>query len=92
MVQWLRLPASMAEGAGLISGQGTKILHAVTCDKKKNTFFWGGLVFKVMKMGFPGGSVVKHQHANAGDMGLISDPGRFHMQLSSGATTIKPVL
>ena len=49
-------------------------------------------VFKAMKMGFPGGSVVKHQPANAGDMGSISDPGRFHMQLSSGATTIKPVL
>ena len=32
VVQWLRLSASMAEGAGLISDQGTKILHAVTCD------------------------------------------------------------
>ena len=33
VVQWLRLPASMAGGAGLISGRGTKILHAVTCDQ-----------------------------------------------------------
>ena len=29
--------------------------------------------------GFPGGSVVKNPLANAGDMGLIPDPGRSHM-------------
>ena len=29
--------------------------------------------------GFPGGAVVKNPPANAGDIGLISDPGRFHM-------------
>ena len=29
--------------------------------------------------GFPGGSVVKNPPANAGDMGLISGPGRSHM-------------
>ena len=35
-VQWLRLCASNAEGAGLIPGQGTKIPHAVQhCQKKK---------------------------------------------------------
>lgn len=28
---------------------------------------------------FPGGSVVKNWPADAGDMGLISDPGRPHM-------------
>ena len=28
-------------------------------------------------MGFPDGSVVKNLLANAGDAGLISDPGRF---------------
>ena len=28
---------------------------------------------------FPGGPVVKNPLANAGDMGLIPDPGRFHM-------------
>ena len=28
--------------------------------------------------GFPGGSVVKNPPANAGDMGLISGPGRSH--------------
>ena len=29
VVQWLRLQASIAGGAGSIPGQGTKILHAV---------------------------------------------------------------
>jgi len=29
--------------------------------------------------GFPGGSVVKNPPANAGDTGLIPDPGRPHM-------------
>ena len=29
--------------------------------------------------GFPGGSVVKNPPANAGDTGLIPDPGRSHM-------------
>ena len=29
--------------------------------------------------GFPGGSVVKNPLADAGDMGLIPDPGRSHM-------------
>ena len=29
--------------------------------------------------GFPGGSVVKNPPANAGDMGLIPDLGRFHV-------------
>ena len=28
---------------------------------------------------FPGGPAVKNLPANAGDMGLIPDPGRFHM-------------
>ena len=30
-------------------------------------------------MDFPGGPVVKNLPANAADMGLISDLGRFHM-------------
>ena len=34
-------------------------------------------------LGFPGGSVVTNLPANAGDMGLISGPGRFHMPQSS---------
>ena len=29
--------------------------------------------------GFPGGSVVKNPPCDAGDMGLIPDPGRSHM-------------
>ena len=33
--------------------------------------------------GFPDGSVVKNVSANAGDTGLIPDPGGFHMLLSN---------
>ena len=32
---------------------------------------------------FPGGSLVKNPHASAGDIGLISDPGRSHMPRSN---------
>ena len=34
---------------------------------------------KAVTQDFPGGSVVKNLHANAGGMGLIPGPGRFHM-------------
>ena len=34
-VQWLRLRTSTAGGAGLISGQGTKIPHAAWRGQKK---------------------------------------------------------
>ena len=34
-------------------------------------------------MDFHGGSVVKNLPANAGDTGLIPDPGRFHMLRSN---------
>ena len=34
MVQWLRLLASTAEGAGSIPGQETKISHGTRHDKK----------------------------------------------------------
>ena len=34
-VQWLRLHAPTAGGAGSIPGQGTKILHAAPCGQKK---------------------------------------------------------
>ena len=48
-------------------------------------------------MDFPGGPVVKNSAANAGDMGLIPGPGRFHMQLSPSANygsphTLEPML
>ena len=36
MVQWLGLQASAARGADLIPDQGTRILHAVKHDQKKN--------------------------------------------------------
>ena len=35
MVQWLRLHATNAEGAGSIPGQGTKIPHAMWHGQKK---------------------------------------------------------
>ena len=35
------------------------------------------IVFHILK--FPGGPVVKDLPVNAGDTGLIPDPGRFHM-------------
>ena len=34
--------------------------------------------FLKSKESFPGGLVVKNLPANAGDMGSIPDPGRFH--------------
>ena len=34
-VQWLRLHTSNARGAGLIPGQGTKILHTAHHSQKK---------------------------------------------------------
>ena len=36
--------------------------------------------------------VVKNLPANAGDMGLITDPGRSHMSWSLCTATIEPVL
>jgi len=48
-----------------------------------------------MILGFPGGSVVNDSPTNAGDTGLIPDPGRFpHAteQLNPCATMIAPVL
>ena len=36
-------------------------------------------MIKMIIEGFPGGSVVKNPLADAGDMGLIPDPGRSHM-------------
>ena len=35
--------------------------------------------FKVYFLGFPGGLVAENPPANAGNMGLIPDPGRFPM-------------
>jgi len=40
---------------------------------------------KPHKRGFPGGSVVKNLPANAGDVGSIPDPGRFHVLQSNYA-------
>ena len=47
-----------------------------------------------MAWGFAGGSVDKSPPASVGDMGSVTDPGRFHMsqQLSPYATTTEPEL
>ena len=42
------------------------------------------MVIKTVVLDFPGGVVDRNLSANAGDMGLISGLGRFHMW---GATT-----
>ena len=49
-------------------------------------------VIKDQVTGFPAGSVVKNQFANAGDTGSIPSLGRSHMQLSPCTATIEPVL
>ena len=50
------------------------------CSRSARDPVW---VSEISKEGFPGGSVVKNPAANSGDMGLIPDPGRFHMPRSS---------
>ena len=39
---------------------------------------------------FPGGTVDKNPPPNAGDLGSIPGPGRFHMPWSNKATTTEP--
>ena len=41
------------------------------------------LVLQEWPLGFPGDSVLKNPPANAGDTGLIPDPGRSHMPQSN---------
>ena len=48
----------------------------------EGTFFFFKSV-KVLKKYFLGGPVVKNPTANARDMGLMPDPGRFHMPQSN---------
>ena len=45
----------------------------------KREFSYLTVIIKNKSQGFPGGSVVKNQPANAGDRGLLPDPGQFHM-------------
>ena len=40
---------------------------------------------------FPGGLVVKNPPANAGDMGLIPSPRRFHMPRNNQALEPQPL-
>ena len=50
------------------------VLSIVYCH-----LYRGAVKVEESKQGFPGGSVVKNHSANAGDVGAIPDPGRFHM-------------
>ena len=49
----------------------------------KREFSYLTVIIKNKSQGFPGGSVVKNQPANAGDMGSIPDPGRSHKSRSN---------
>ena len=40
-------------------------------------------MYKIDKLGFPGGAVVKNPPANAGDTGSSPGPGRSHMPQSN---------
>ena len=53
------------------------ILHEI---RHKTTHKQGN---KTSRPDFPGGSVIKNPPANAGDMGLIPDPGRSHTPQSN---------
>ena len=51
---------------------------------KMNTMLYANyIVIKNQKQDLPGGAVVKHPPANAGDMGSSPDPGRSHMPWSN---------
>ena len=55
------------------------ICHSLKCPNiysSQNSFFGG----------FPGGPVDRNPPANAGDMGLIPDPGRFHTPQATKAS------
>ena len=64
-VQWLRLWAANAGGAGLIPGWGTKIPHALQRDQIIKT--WD----------FPSGSEGKESTCNVGDPGSTPESGGF---------------
>ena len=70
VVQWLRLCAPTAGGAGSITGRGTKSPQAA--PKVKSA-----------AKGFPGGAVVENLPANAGDTGSSPGLGRSHMPRSN---------
>ena len=46
---------------------------------KTKACLWQNVEKKIIKLGFPGGAVVKNPPANAGDTGSSPGPGRSHM-------------
>jgi len=65
-----------------VLGDNTLVTSFTYSDIKKNYFF-KMLALKKYLEGFLGGSVVKNPPANAGDTGLIPEPGRSHMPWSN---------
>ena len=72
MVQWLRLPASIAGGISLTPSQGTKILHATQnsqkIEKEKEIL--------LRNRGASQAALVVNIPAHAGDVSLIPGSGR----------------
>ena len=60
--------------SSLVTGLGSKV-EELYLSKNKTLVGWGG--------DFPGGPLVKNPPANAGSMGSIPGPGRFHMPWSN---------
>jgi len=56
------------------------LFNKVLGENEKYIFYF---YLKKSKEDFPGGPVVKNPPANAGDVGLIPGPERFHMPRSN---------
>ena len=60
------------------------MLHITYYKRNENQTTMGYHLKKIHALqGFPDGSVVKNLSANAGDLGLIPDPGKFHVPQSN---------
>ena len=76
-------PPFEAGNAGLIPAWGTKIPHAAgQLSPSATTTEPASHNYSPMQ-GFPGGSVAGSPRANAGDSGLILDPGESHTPRNS---------
>ena len=67
---------------------GDRRLHCIGCENALGYNFWTPVLSRILSIkitveGFHSGSVVKNPPANAGDMGLIPDPGRFYVMRSN---------
>ena len=77
------------------SGGASEIILGIGNFKRKETFV-SVMCHSFLRMrswDFPGGALVRNPHANAGDTGSVSGPGRSHMpwsNLSLCTTTTEP--